>query len=122
MIRILGWMTIALVVPSGVAGCCSGVLCDVCASPGIGVIVIDAATQGPIMDAIVTANGKACPLGGSAGPGGYSCDVSPGTYTIDVSAPGHTASQVKVTLEDQQGDGCCSCPPSAVTKVSLAMM
>lgn len=119
MNHFLGWVTITFV-SSSLAGCCGGVLCDVCASPGIGVTVVDAATQSPIEDATVTANGKACPLGGSTGPGGYNCNVSPGSYTIEVSAPGHTTSKVQVTLEEEQGGGCCSCPPSAGAKVVLS--
>jgi hypothetical protein len=106
-------------------GCdeCSGVVCDGCSGVAIDIYVIDATSRMSIADATVLADGKPCESNSVQGPGHYACDGGIGAHTVEISAPGHASNTITVTLKDDEGDGCCSCPPetSAIADLDPAM-
>lgn len=105
------------------SGCCFGVLCEPCMSPGIYVRVVDAATEQPIEDATVTvAGGAECPTPSVSSPSEHHCDVPSGEHTLEVSAPGYVAKLVPATLPASDADGCCSCDPFLHVNVTLDPM
>lgn len=108
----------------GVAGCgCGDINCSPCMPSGITIRVRDAAVDIPVKDATVIAGGKTCPLKEYMSPGQYVCDVEPGTYSIEVIAPGHQSQTISVTLNEVEDSGaCCACGPQASAEVSLDPM
>jgi hypothetical protein len=83
------------------AACCDGVLCGLCA-PALSVSVTDAATGEPIPSA--TAADGFCDALGSCG-----WSNGPGSYGVELSAPGYETRSLEATVPESEGDSCCDC-------------
>ncbi|MBW2458852.1 MAG: hypothetical protein JRI68_30410 [Deltaproteobacteria bacterium] len=103
---VAGAITCAL----SLGGCCEGVMCGPCGEP-IYVDATDSQTGEPILEPVceLASDGRSCIM------------VSePGSYAVEVSAPGYVGVLRNIEVLESDGDGCCDCGYEYVT-VTVAL-
>jgi hypothetical protein len=92
------------------AGCglCGDVVCGGCPA-ALTLKVSDAVAGGPVAELTITGLSADCAPRVDLGYTLCEIQLAPGTYGMELQAPGYAAQTLSETINEDSGDSCCSC-------------
>ena len=99
-----------MLVALALAGCglCGDVVCGGCPA-ALTLKVSDAAAGGPVAGLTITGVSADCAPRTDLGYTLCEIPVDPGSYQIELQAPGYATLTISETINADSGDSCCSC-------------